>query len=127
MLPLGMVTYHERFGNDDACRVTCLNQLLCLGSIQGDRFFAKHMFASLRGLDRNWNVKVIRQRVIDRLNVGIGEQLVVASVSFLDSKSARNILRSVEITRGDGVDRPRGRACLTAGSASALAPRTARP
>ena len=51
-----------------------------------DRLLAQHVLAVLGRLDRPGHVQVVRQRVVDGVDVGVGEQLFVRSVGLRDAQ-----------------------------------------
>ena len=59
-----------------------VHQLLAFGRGQADRLFAQHVLARLQGLDRPGHVQVVGQRIVDRLDLGIGQQLLVGAIGL---------------------------------------------
>ena len=111
-LPLRMVAIHEGF-HDLQLRKAArrVDQLLPFGGRQADRLFAQHVLAGLERRDRPGHVQVIGQRVVDRVDVRIGQQFFVRAVGLGDAQSFRPRL-------GPGPDRarrwPRSRSCAAA-------------
>jgi hypothetical protein len=56
------------------------------------------------GFDRPRHVQVIRQRVVDRVDVGIVEQRLVRAVRPGDAEFLRGLVGARLIARGDGDD-----------------------
>ena len=75
--PLGVAVDHERLADFDAGAGADGEQGLRFGDGEAERLFAEHMLARLSGFDGPGHVHVVRQRVVDGVDVGIGEQLFV--------------------------------------------------
>jgi len=75
-----------------------------------ERLLAEDMLARLQGADRPVDVQRVRERDVDRLDVRVGEERLVAPVRALDPALARIRLRAGEIAarHRDDVD-PVGR------------------
>ena len=85
--PLRMKADHEGFGDEHLSRRRA--QLHRFLGRQRDRLFAKHVLAGRRGLQRQRHVQVIGQRIVDRLDLGIGEQRLVAAVGRAECPAHR--------------------------------------
>ena len=73
---------------------------LCLrfGNRQG--FFAQDVLAGLQCTDRPGTVQVVREGNIDRLHVGISQQLLIASVCFPETECIPEGLRLFQAASG---------------------------
>ena len=80
------------------------NELLGFGGIHGQRLFAKHMLARFGCLDGPRHVQMIGQRIINDVDLGIGQQLFVRTVGAPDPQILRRFLRFGEIARRNGGD-----------------------
>ena len=77
---------------------------LGFGDGQAERLFAEHVLAGLGGLDGPGHVKLIGQRVVDGVDFGVGEQLLVGAVGLGNAERGCRLLRLGEIARSDGGD-----------------------
>ena len=59
--------------------------------------FAQHVLAAFGGRNRPLFVEMIGQRVVDRIDVGVGEQLAVGAVGLRQSQSFRRRLGFVMV------------------------------
>ncbi len=75
-----MAAVHEGFHRKHVVTVCGLEDRHGLGMVQGERLFAQDMFARLRGLDRPLGVHRMRRGDIDRLDVFVRQQGLVAAV-----------------------------------------------
>ena len=66
-----------------------------------DRLLAQHVLAGGGGREGQWHVQVIGQRVVDRLDLGIGQQCLVRAIRLQDAQSIRGAARRVLAARGD--------------------------
>ena len=99
--PLRADPGHERFLNVDAGAVPHREQRFRFGCIHRDRLLAEHVLASFGGPNRPRDVKMIGQRVVDRLDVGIGEQFFVRSVQLRYSQRRRRGRSFFRVSRCD--------------------------
>ncbi len=77
-VPLRMPAHHEGFVEHDV--LGSWRELLGLLGIERDGLFAQHVLAGLRrGRERHRDVQVVGQRVVDGVDIGVGEQLFVAA------------------------------------------------
>ena len=79
--PLRVGADHERFLDSHAGAVAHRDQLRALGGVEPDRLLAQHVLAGLGGLDRPGHVQVVGQRIVDRVDLGVGQELLVAAVA----------------------------------------------
>src|SRR5206468_3812577 len=80
--PLWMGANHKGLADLDTGLIARRDQRLTLSRAQADGFFAQHVFARPGGPNRPRNVQVVRQGIIDRLHIRIGEQFFVRPVSL---------------------------------------------
>ena len=66
--------------------VTRLDQLLGFRGGERDRLLAQHVLAGRRRLDRDRHVQMVGQRIVDRLDLGVLEQLRVRAVGAWDAQ-----------------------------------------
>ena len=83
-----------------------VRDLLRLVGVRGERLLAQHVLAGLERGDRPPAVEPVRQRVVDRVHVGIGEERVVRVVHRRDRVLAGELLGSLPVTgrHGDDLD-----------------------
>ena len=78
--PLRRAANHEGFADFHAGAFAHAEQRFGFGHGHAERFFAEHVLAGLGGLHRPRNVQLIGQRIVDGVDVGIGEQLLIRAV-----------------------------------------------
>ncbi len=71
---------HKRLDENELGLLRGIEHLGRLRARQRERLFAKHMLAGAEGFDRPFMMERIREGEVNRLNVGVGEELVVAVV-----------------------------------------------
>ncbi len=67
-------------------------------------FFAKHMFAGFSCFDRPRHMQMIGQRIINRFDFRVGQQLFVRSICFRNPELSSRFLGSLKISRRNGRD-----------------------
>ena len=77
-LPLRVVAHHEGFGDEHVLGRRA--QLLGFRGGDGDRLFAEHVLAGPRCRQGDRHVQMVGQRIVDRIDVRVGEQLLVGAV-----------------------------------------------
>ncbi len=97
--PLRMETNHEGFHDEDLAGHGA--QALGLRRCQRDRLLAQHMLARCGGLQRQWHVEMVRQRVVDGLDLRIGQQLLIRAVCFRNTERIRGLTGGFRRARGD--------------------------
>ena len=102
--PLGMAVDHEGFADFYAGRGAHGQQRFRFSDGEAERFFAEHMLAGLGGADGPGNVKLVGQRVVDGVDVWVGEQLLIGAVGRGNAQRRRGLLRRGQIARGDRAD-----------------------
>ena len=86
--PLRVVDGHIGFGNQMARGLARGDQAVEIFLRHGDRLFAEHRLPGLGRLDRPMHMKRIGQRHIDRVDIGIGQQVLIA---VMDRHAGREI------------------------------------
>ena len=72
--------------------------------VAAERLLAEHVLARFERPDRPVRVHRVRQRDVDRLDLGVGEKLVVAPVGARDLPRLCELLRPPEVAAADGDD-----------------------
>ena len=80
--PLRMEAYHERLGDQSPGPLARGDELARLRCRQRDRLFAQHVLARLHRLDGPRHMQVVGQRVVDGLDLGIGQHFLVAAIGL---------------------------------------------
>src|ERR1700678_4564559 len=62
------------------------------------------MLARLGGLDGPRHMVLVGQRIVDGVDLGVGEQILIRSVGLGNAQCLSRVLRLDQITRGDGRD-----------------------
>src|SRR5579863_10581420 len=62
------------------------------------------MLARLRSFDRTGHMQMVGKRIVDRVDVGIGQKVFVRAVSLRNSQRSGGFLRLGLIPRSDGDD-----------------------
>ena len=73
---------HECFHQANTRRRARVEHRLCLRDVHRDRLLAQHVFAGLGGGHRPLRVKVVRQRNVDGVDVGIVQEVLVGPYAF---------------------------------------------
>src|SRR5215211_1309772 len=96
---------HEPLREDEARGLGDIERALDFLRVPGERLLAQHVFPGLERAQRPLDVHRVRQWDVDRLDVGIGKQRVVACVRALDLVVAGVGLRAggVSARHGDHV------------------------
>ncbi len=81
-----MVAHHEGLGGDQPGLGPDGLDLTGLIRIESDGLLAQHMLSGSEGLDGQGRVQVVRERVVDRVDIRVGEQRLVRSVGLGDSE-----------------------------------------
>ncbi len=97
--PLRVPAHHERLGDLHAGSIACGEQLPRLVGGQRDRLLAEHVLARVGGANGPGHVQVIRQRIVDRVDLGIGDQLVVRAVRARNAERRRGRARLARRSR----------------------------
>ena len=102
--PLGMGAYHEGFADLDFG--TGLNVEECAGFGEGEaeRLFAEDVLPCFGSLDRPGDVKVVWERVVDDVNLRVGQELFVGTVDLFDPKGVGCFFCFGVVARGDRGD-----------------------
>lgn len=78
---LRVAAIHECFDKDEALLICQVEHLLGLVDGDGGGFFAEYVFAGAQGFEGPVVVQGVGQTDVDGLDLGIGEQVVVAGVA----------------------------------------------
>jgi hypothetical protein len=78
--PLRMRPDHERLGHQLVGSLLHFRQRPRLGGVHADRLFAEHVFACFERPDGPRHVQVIRQRIVDRLDLVVLQKRLVRTV-----------------------------------------------
>jgi hypothetical protein len=97
-----MGAHHECLADLYAGAVANRQEFLGLGHGHTQRLFAQHVLAGLGCFDGPGNMQLVGQRVVDGLDLRIGQQFFVRSVSVGDAQRARCFLGLVVVARSDG-------------------------
>ena len=93
---------HERLAQQSAAPlggVECRDHLL---GVARERLLAEHVLAGLERFDRPLGVQRVRQRDVDRLDLGVGEQVLVRAVGARNLPLARVGLGPGPVAAGNG-------------------------
>ena len=104
--PLRVIAHHESFGDEDA--VGHGAQPLGILRVEAHRLFAEHVLAGLRGGQRQVDMQMVRQRIVDRVDLGVGQHLLVGAVGVRDAELVRRFARPHDIARCDRRRPPSG-------------------
>ena len=99
--PLRVRADHEGFTDLDAGAVPRRQQGPGLLGIQAQRFFAQNMLARFHRLEGPRDVKLVGERVVDRLNLRIPQELFIRSIGLGDAELACRGFGFVPVARGD--------------------------
>ncbi len=77
------------------------------GVVQRERFLAEDVLAGFGGLDRPFRVHRMRRRDVDRLDLRVGEQFLVAAVAARDAELRAERLGGFLRAAADGDQPPR--------------------
>ena len=101
---LRVVPVHERLGDVDVGRRRGGGDAVDLVQGQRQRLLAEHVLAGLGGPHRPLGVQVVRQRNVDRVDVRVGEQRLVAGDAARNPPLRRGRRRLVGVAAGDGLE-----------------------
>ena len=88
--PLGVEAIHEGLLQDHAGGLAVGDQPLCVGGIERQRLLAQHVLARVGRLHGPLGVEVVRQWVVDRVDVVGGEQVLVRAECVRDAELVGN-------------------------------------
>ena len=104
-----VVAVVERLHHHEPGAIGDRRDLLGLGGVAGERLLAQHVLARFERGDRPLRVQAVGQRVVDRVDVGIGEEVGVGVEHPRDAVLGRERVGPRAITRGDADDLDLGR------------------
>src|ERR1019366_3493063 len=93
--------HHECLAYRYARAVARLKQLPRLRRVHADRFFAQHVLARLRRAHRPRHMQVVRQRIVNRLDLRVRQHLLVRPVRFRNPQLARRFPGFLPVPRRD--------------------------
>ena len=96
-----MVSPVKRFAEQLAGALGRLGHARGLRGVGGQRLLAEHVLACLERTDRPCAVQAVRQRIVDGVDLGIGEQRLVGRVRAWEAVLGRELLGSRAVARGD--------------------------
>ena len=102
--PQRVEAVHERLHQHDARSPAALDHPGGFGGVERQRLLAEYVLAGLRGAAGPRRVQVVGQRDVHRLDVGIGEQVVVRTVVARDPQFPGRRRGAVGVARGDRDD-----------------------
>ena len=95
----------ERLHHDEAGARRDRGDVFGLLRVRGERLLAQHVLAGLERGDRPLRVQPVRERVVDRVDVGIGDERRVGVVHLRDAVLRRERVGPAAIARRDRADR----------------------
>ena len=102
--PLRVGADHEGFADEDAGAVANGEEGLGLGEGHAEGFFAEDVLAGFGGADGPGDVELVGERVVDGVDVGVGEEFFVGAVGGGDVELRGDGAGFGEVARGDGGD-----------------------
>ncbi len=102
--PLRVMAHHESLGDEPSGLVARGDQHPRLFRVERDRLLAEHVLARLQRLDRPGHVQLVRQRIVDRLDLGVREQRLVGAVGAGDPEASGRLPRPRLVAGGDRRD-----------------------
>ena len=99
---LRVVAVHERLAQQSAAPLGGVECRIHLLRVAREWLLAEHVLAGLERLDRPLGVQRVRQRDVDRLDLGIGEQVLVRAVGARDLPLAGVRLGPGLVAAGNG-------------------------
>ena len=102
--PLGVAANHEGFANLDAG--TCLDgkKRFGLGDGEAEGFLAENVLAGFRSFDGPRDVKLIGKRIVDDVDIRVGEEIFVRAVGRWDAEGGCCFPGLREMAGCDGCD-----------------------
>jgi hypothetical protein len=92
---------HESFADFNFGAGLNVEECMGLGDIEAERLFAEDVLPCFGSFDRPWDVKVIRQWIVDNVNLRVGEKIFIGAEDLFDSESAGRFFRFGVVARGD--------------------------
>ena len=89
--PARLHAHHRRLTDHHAGPIARGDQATRVGAGGGDGLFAQHMLPGVGGALGPGDVQVVRQRIVDRVNLGIGQQRLVGGVRSGDAVRASGL------------------------------------
>ena len=99
-----MVAVVKRLHDHTIGRVCCIGNGLRLSGVGGERLFTQHVFARGNRLQGPLGVQAVRQRVVDRVDVRIVDDVVVRRVHARDAVLGGVCVGTGSVAGGDRGD-----------------------
>ena len=99
-----MALHHEGLADLDARAVADRHQVERLADVQADGFFAEDVLAGFGGARGHGHVQVVRQRIVDGIDLRVRQHLLIGSVCFWNAQFRRRLVRFGAVARGDAHD-----------------------
>jgi len=101
---LGTASDHEGFADLDSGTRADGEERLGFRDGEADGLLAKNMLAGFSGLNSPGNVELIGKRIVDGVDIGVGEKFPVRTVRRRNAKGGCRVLGLRETAGCDGVD-----------------------
>ena len=88
---------HESLSNFYARTIASFQKQSGLFNRQTDRFLAKNMLSCFGSFDRPWDMKMIRQWVVNGFDIRIAQKLLIRSVGLSNSQLFRSVFGAFNI------------------------------
>ena len=96
-----MRTNHEGFADLDLGAGLNVDKRTGLGDREAQGLLAENVLPRFGRLDRLWNVEVVGERIVDGVDLRVGEELFIGAVDFFDPESAGRLFCFSAVARGD--------------------------
>jgi hypothetical protein len=104
---LRVAAVHEGFHEEDAVLARGLGHDHGFGVVQRERLFAKDVLAGPRRLDAPLGMRGVRRADVDGVDLGVGEERLIAAIRALESEFLRKFIRGFPSAAADGDQRSR--------------------
>lgn len=101
---LGLEGMGKGFHEGDVILLAGRHHFSALAGIDGQRFFAQDVFAGFGSADSPVLVQVVRQGVVDGLDIRIAQEFVVAAVGAFDIEVTGKLAGVFQAAAGYGLD-----------------------
>ena len=101
-LPLRVMDDHVGLGGQKAGAVARRDDLVDLARLQGNGLFGQHMLAGRKRLQRPFDMQVVGQRDIDRVNRRVGQQRLIAGMHHKGRAKGAEALGLCRVAGGQG-------------------------
>ncbi len=93
---------HERLANLETARVARPDELLHIRRRERHGLLAQNVLARLEALQRPRHMQVVGKRVVDHLDLVVGQELLVRAVGSGDAQAGGRLPGAPRIARADG-------------------------